>query len=90
MDPIKVQLDYPITHGTDTIAEFVCERRLKAKDFKGIKSNEIKFDDMLVLIRRVFAQPDSVVSELDASDMFKCSEVINGFLPTGQQTGETP
>jgi len=83
-----VTLKHPVSHGSEEIKELVAERRLQAKDFRGIKSTEIKFDDMLTMISRLFAIPPSVVNELDVEDMMAASEVINGFFGTSPRTGE--
>lgn len=85
---VSLTLKYPIQHGSETITELVAERRLKAKDFRGIKSTEIKFDDMLTLIGRLFAVPDSVVNELDACDMQKANELVSSFLESSPETGK--
>ena len=87
--PIVVKLEYPVQHGTEEITELKTERRLQAKDFRGIKSTEIMFDDMLKMISRLFAVPPSVVNELDVVDMMAAGEVINGFFASGQKTGES-
>ena len=88
----RLELKHPFTRGNtgEMITELVAERRLKAGDFRGIKSTEIKFDDMLTLISRLFAVPMSVVNELDAEDMMAASGVINSFLGSGPETGEEP
>jgi hypothetical protein len=84
----RLELKHPIeTKGGETVKELVAERRLKAGDFRGIKSTEIKFDDMLTLISRLFAVPTSLVNELDAEDMMAASGVINSFLGAGPETG---
>lgn len=88
--PITVPLRHPVKHGAEELTELVATRRLQAKDFKGIKSTEIMFDDMLTIISRLFAIPPSVVGELDVSDMMRAGEVINGFFGRGQKTGESP
>jgi hypothetical protein len=87
--PVVVQLQHPVMHGTEEVRELRAERRLKASDFRGIKSTEIMFDDMLTMIGRLFAIPPSVVNELDVEDMMAAGEVINSFFGTGQTTGET-
>lgn len=87
--PYTLQLEYPVKHGEKEVTELVAERRLKAGDFRGIKATEITFDDMLVLISRLFVVPPSVVKQLDVVDMQAAGEVINGFFATGQKTGES-
>jgi hypothetical protein len=86
--PRIVKLKYPVNQGTETINELRFERRLKARDFKGL-SQEARMDEMLVLAGRLCAQPPSVIEELDAEDMLSVMEVIGDFLPGGLQTGRT-
>lgn len=88
--PIVVQLKHPVHHGSEEITEMKAERRLQAKDFRGIKSTELRFDDMLTMISRLFAVPPSVVNELDVEDMMSAAEVVNGFFASGRGTGENP
>ena len=84
-----VKLDFPVSRGNEEpFNELKIERRLKAKDFKGIQAQSIRFDDMLKLISRMTGQAVSLVEELDASDMMKFVEVVNSFLPSGQMGGE--
>jgi len=63
-------------------------RRLKAKDFKGIKASDIRFDDMMKLISKVSGESVSFIEELDAADLLKASEVVQSFLPSGLTTGD--
>jgi hypothetical protein len=84
-----IKLDFPVTRGNEEPhKELTLERRLKAKDFKGIHAQNIRFDDMLKLISRMTGQAVSLIEELDASDMMKCVEIVNSFLPSGQTDGE--
>lgn len=88
--PHTIVLDFPFPYGKDDeVTEIVVERRLKAKDFKGIKAQDIRFDDMLRLICRMTNQPMSKIEELDSIDMMKAVEVVNGFLPSSQTDGGT-
>jgi len=84
-----IKLDFPVTRGNEEpFNQLIIERRLLAKDFKGIVAQNIRFDDMLKLISRMTGQAVSLIEELDASDMMKFVEVVNSFLPTGQMDGE--
>lgn len=79
--PYTVKLDYPFTYGKDReVVEIVFNRRLKAKDFKGINLKEIKFDEMMKLISKTTGEFSAVIEEIDSSDLMKCVEVINSFL----------
>lgn len=85
-----IKLDYPIRRSDkeEPFTELKIERRLKAKDFKGIQAQNIRFDDMLRLISRMTGQAVSLVEELDAVDMMKFVEVVNSFLPSTQMDGK--
>ena len=82
-----VELQYPVQHGSEQLKQLTLSRRLKAADFRGIKVDEIMFDDMLMLVSRLFAVPTSVVDQLDSVDFFSAVEVVNTFLPSGQTDG---
>ena len=86
-----IKLDYPIRRSDkeEPFTELIIERRLKAKDFKGIQAQNIRFDDMLRLISRMTGQAVSLVEELDAQDMMKFVEVVNSFLPSTQTDGQS-
>ena len=86
--PHVIPLKFPFQYGKDRlVSEVVFTRRLKAKDFRGIAVSNITFDDMLKLISKSTGESQAVIDELDTEDMMACTEVINGFLSSGQQTG---
>lgn len=78
-----IKLDYPIRRSEKEklFTELTIARRLKAKDFKSIKAQDIRFDDMLKLISIMTGHTISLIEELDASDMMKCVKIVNSFLP---------
>lgn len=85
-----VKLQYPVQHGSEEITELRTERRLKAADLRGINFGEnMSADDMMNIISRLFAQPLSVVKELDAVDLLAASAVVNSFFGSGPGTGES-
>jgi len=89
--PCEIPLQFPIQwgKGEDKLRETVTvTRRLKAKDFKGIRPNDIRFDDMQKLMSKVTGESRAFIEELDSQDMFELTNVINYFLPSSQQTGE--
>lgn len=89
-EPIVVELQHPIQHGSEEITELRTERRLKAADLRGIAFGaNMSADDMMLLVSRLFGQPLSVVKELDVSDLLSTSKVINSFFESGPETGET-
>ncbi|WP_027367402.1 phage tail assembly protein [Desulfocurvibacter africanus] len=83
-----ITLKHPIQQGSQTITELTFERRLKAKDFKGLPTS-LGFDEMFLLIGRLSAQPPSVIDELDTEDLMSCMEVVKGFLPGGLPAGSS-
>jgi hypothetical protein len=84
-----VKLEFPIEHAGETISSLTVTHRLRAADFRGIVAENMKFDDMMTLVSRLFGVPATVVDKLDSVDFFACSKVVNDFLPGGQQTGES-
>jgi len=86
--PHTINLEVPVKWGEETRTTIVVNRRMKAKDFKGIKASDIRFDDMMKLISKVTGEPVAFIEELDASDLFSASQVIQSFLPSGLTTGE--
>lgn len=90
--PKVIQLKYPVEIGSGeskiSVTEVTIEKRLKAKHFKGIVAQNIKFDDMLLLVGRLIAQPPRIVDELDAKDLFELIDIVKYFLPDGLTTGD--
>lgn len=78
--PHTIQLVEPIVWGSETRETLVIQRRLKAKDFKGMRATDLRYDDMLRLISKASGEPIAFVEELDAKDMGKASKVIQSFL----------
>lgn len=87
--PYTLNLQEPIEWGKETRTTVVVNRRLKAKDFKGIVASNIRFDDMMRLISKVSGEPIAFIEELDAADLFELSKVVQSFLPSGLTTGES-
>ena len=86
--PYEIRLESPISWGKgETRDTITVQRSLKAKDFKGIKANEIVMDDMLKMVSRITGEPQALIEELEARDLFKVIEVVNSFLPSGLVTG---
>lgn len=89
--PKEIVLKFPFDWGKENpekVSSITVRRRLKAKDFKGIKAGEIRFDDMIKLISRMTGESTAKIEELDSADMMEFVEVVNSFLPGGQTTGE--
>lgn len=80
-------LEHPVEEGHDKIEELEFEA-LKAKHLKGLppfkvdkdEGYEMSFDFLIGLVRNVTNQSTHVIDELEASDFFKASEIVCGFL----------
>lgn len=78
-----VVLKHPVTFGTDTIKVLEFKRRLKARDFFGMRIGRMLFDDYVMLISRGTNTPAPVVEELDADDFTSACVVVDSFLSSG-------
>lgn len=87
--PHTMELTIPVKWGEESRTSLVVNRRLKAKDFKGIKASDIRFDDMMKLISKVSGESIKFVEEMDAADLFQASQIVQSFLPSGLTTGES-
>jgi len=87
--PHTIELTIPVKWGEETRTTLVVNRRMQAKDFKGIKASDIRFDDMMKLISRVTGESIAFIEELDAADLFEASQVVQSFLPSGLTTGDS-
>jgi len=86
--PHTLALQFPVKWGDDgEISEVVVKRRLKAKDFKGIKVANMGFEDMIRLCVKVTGEPQAFIEELDSMDLFALIEVVNSFLPSTPEGG---
>jgi len=86
--PFTLTLREPITWGTETRETVVITKRLKAKDFKGMRGSDMSFTDQISLISQATVEPVAFIEELDAGDFMVLSNVINSFLPHGLTTGD--
>jgi hypothetical protein len=87
--PYTLKLEHPFQWGEhEKKTELVFTRRLKGKDMKGIQTNSIKMDDMMVMLSRLTGEARTVIEELDGEDLFAATEVLNSFLPHGPASGE--
>jgi hypothetical protein len=82
-----VVLAHPVTFGTEVYKVLEFHRRLKARDFFGIKIGGMKFDDYLTLISRAANVPAPVLEEMDAEDFQSACLVCDSFLSSGPATG---
>ena len=87
--PYDFPLKYPVKWGKNDpdVTTITIERRLKAKDIKGIHPSDIRFDDMLKLMSKMTGQSMAFIEELDSEDMIALTEVVNSFLGLGPVIG---
>lgn len=78
--PYTINLVEPIEWGTETREVLVISRRLKAKDFKGIKATDLRFDDMIRLVSKATGESVKFIEELDGKDFNEASKVVQSFL----------
>ena len=94
-EPVRVQLKYPISRGSETISE----RTLRRPQFGDIDGCEIVFGEAgakvsMEILRKIAGraagQPDDVMRKLDMVDAMEVSGVVLGFLGLSLPTGGTP
>jgi len=54
-------------------------RRVKVKDLRGLKMENVTIDEMLALIVKLSGWPPEGVDELDQADLEAISDIISGF-----------
>jgi hypothetical protein len=88
--PYDLKLKEPIKWGKNETREVLTvQRRLKAKDFKGIPAQNMQMDHFLKMLSRITGEPMALIDELGVEDLFDAVDIINSFLPDGLRTGET-
>ena len=82
MEAITIKLKEPITRGTNSeaIQELVFSREPRVGDLKGIKLDNIRTDDLIMVAGRLCNQPPSVMDQLSLADAVAVVEVIMPFL----------
>ena len=87
--PIVVKLKYPVKWGQETIDSIKFDRRLKAKDMKGIPASHIQFEHMIKLLAKLTGIAETMLDEIDGEDIMAVMEVVQGFLPSGPVIGDS-
>ena len=87
--PIVVKLKYPVKWGQENVDSIKFDRRLKAKDMKGIPASKIQFEHMIKLLAKLTGIAETMLDEIDGEDIMTVMEVVQGFLPSGQATGDS-
>lgn len=82
-----IQLKKPIIIG-DEITEEITLRKPIVDDLLIMDEAESDIDRQVRLISALAEVPPSTIKKMEWEDFFAVSEVVNGFLPAGQETGD--
>jgi hypothetical protein len=77
--PIKIKLQVPVQHGSETVSELVIDHQMTANDIKGLKIMQIEdvtVGEVLLVIGGMANQPPSVMGKVDPKDL---SQIFNAF-----------
>jgi len=87
MEPITVKLKAPISRGenSEAVQELIFSREPKVGDLKGIRLDNIRTDDLIMVAGRLCNQPPSVMDKLSLADAINVVEVIMPFLDPFQE-----
>lgn len=88
---MKIALQKPIAHGSESISELNLREEIVAGDMRGIPMRDPPhWDDLLKIAGRLAAQPDAIMAKLSFADMQEVVLRVAGFMAAGQETGPTP
>lgn len=82
--PIKIQLEKPVKHGDIEITELVINREMVAGDLRGIKVENMMFDDMFLVASRLTGVPVSVILQMRMQDTRKLTDAVGIFFDNGR------
>lgn len=82
--PIKIQLEKPVKHGDTEITELVINREMVAGDLRGIKVENMMFDDMFLVSSRLTGVPVSVILQMRMQDTRKLTDAVGIFFDNGR------
>lgn len=80
MEPIKIELNYPVQAFGEEIKELVIKRRPTTKDLKAMDAEKGEVGKSAALLAKLCEVPTATIDALDAADFSKAAEVIGGFL----------
>lgn len=89
--PHTMKLSFPFEWGKEskeTRDSITIHRRIKAKDFKGMRPSDLRFDDMLKICVKITGEPGALIEELDGKDLMDLMAIVNDFLGVGQEDGK--
>jgi hypothetical protein len=87
LEPVTIRFKGPAGEREETITE-VQLRRPKGKDIRAMDRAEGDIGKTMALLARVSGLEPSVLDEMDGADVVALLELVAGFLPNGQPTGE--
>jgi len=77
----QFKLEYPIEFKGAAIAELTI-RRPKGRDLRFIPSGEsFGIEEMFPFFALLIGHDEAVLDEIDAADLTRLGDIINGFLP---------
>ncbi|NCB23738.1 MAG: phage tail assembly protein [Deltaproteobacteria bacterium] len=82
--PIKIQLEYPVKEGESEVNELVIQREMVAGDLRGIKVENMLFDDMFLVASRLTGVPLNVIMQMRMVDTRKLTDAIGVFFDNGR------
>ena len=83
---VEIKLHYPFEYDQERI-EVINLKRPKGKHLKGLPDKPT-VEDILILAAKLSGKPTTVFDEMDAVDVVRVAEEIEGFLLGGQKSGE--
>ncbi len=88
---ITVTLDYPFEWAVDgetKMVESIELARPKGKHLKRLGRN-VNLSEMLIIASKVSGFTPAFFEEMDGADCMKVTDIINDFLDSGEETGQT-
>lgn len=81
---VALKLEFPVDYQSATIAELKV-RRPKGKDMRFLPKGEPGVEDMFPFFGLLCSVEEGVFDEMDAADLMKLGEVVEGFLAKGKK-----
>lgn len=87
MEALTINLEHPITMGTETIEHLHFARPLCAGDMRGVPVGNMCFEHITLVAGRLCGQPPKVMESLQGEDFTAVVDVMTLFLGSGRKTG---
>lgn len=82
---VTLKLEFPVEYQGASIAQLTV-RRAKGKDMRFLpKGDDLGVEGMFPFYGLLCGCEEGVFDEMDAADIVKLSEVVEGFLPKGKK-----